>query len=54
MLKPMEENAVINGIKCSAEIQESEKRHLTTITGKEEVVQDSKWRSVSGVTSTVS
>ena len=50
----MEENAVINGIKCSAEIQESEKRHLTTITSKEEVVQDSKWRSVSGVTSTVS
>ena len=47
MFEPVEENAVIDGIKCSAMIKESEKRHLTIITGSEEVVQDSKCRSFS-------
>ena len=42
IFEPMEENAVIDGIKCSATIEESEKRHLTIITGSEEGVQDSK------------
>ena len=47
MFEPVEENAVIDGIKCSAKILESEKRHLTIITDGEKVIQDSKCRSFS-------
>ena len=47
MFEPMKENAVIDGIKCSAKILESEKRHLTIITDGEKVIQDSKCRSFS-------
>ena len=49
----MEENDVVSGIKCSAKILESEKRHWTTIAGNEEV-RNSKQSSFNGVTSTVS
>ena len=54
MFESMEKYTVVNDTKCSAKIQESEKRHLTIITDGEEVIQDSKWRSFSGVRSTVS
>ena len=50
----MEEDVMVDNVKGSTEIKQSEKRHLTIITSSKKVVQDSKQSSISVVTSTIS
>ena len=54
IFEPMEEDVMVNSVKGIAEIKQIEKRHLTVITSSKKVVQDSKYSSFSGVTSTIS
>ena len=42
MFESMEENVMVISVKGSAEILQSEKRHLTIITSSKKIVQDSK------------
>ena len=54
MFEPMGEDVMVNSVKSSTEILQSEKRHLTIITSSKKIVQDSKSSGCIGVTSTIS